>query len=201
MTQSARGQNTSAAARPWPFGSLPSLAFGALLVDPPWHYEMRSAKGETKSPQAHYATLSDDDILALPVGDLASKQALIMLWAVWPKLALAHACLARWGFKYVTGGAWLKMARNGNLRLGTGYNFRSACEPFLLGRMGGPQARLTDVPNVIIAEAREHSRKPDEMRVIVERMTPDARRVELFARAPWPGNAVWGNEVDKFHAT
>jgi N6-adenosine-specific RNA methylase IME4 len=75
---------------------------------------------------------------------------------------------------------------------------RTACEPFILARMGKAQARLTDVPNVIIQPAREHSRKPDQMRQIVERMTPNAFRAELFARGAWAGNDVWGNETEKF---
>lgn len=184
----------------WPFGVLNYMGYGAILADPPWHYEMRSKKGELKSPQAHYATMRDEDILALPVGDLAQRDCLLVLWCVWPKLPLANECVKRWGFKHVTGGIWVKMAKNGNLRIGTGYTMRGACEPFIIARNGDPQARLTDVPNVIFAEPREHSRKPDEMRVIVERMTPRAFRCELFAREPWPGNDVWGNETAKFEA-
>lgn len=49
-----------------------------------------------------------------------------------------------------------------------------------------------------VAPAREHSRKPPEARAMLERMTPRAWRCELFAREPWPGNEVWGNETDKF---
>ncbi|MFO0729377.1 MAG: MT-A70 family methyltransferase [Nitrospiraceae bacterium] len=68
----------------------------------------------------------------------------------------------------------------------------------LVARIGRPQARLTDVPNVIIAPGREHSRKPDDMRAICERLSPHGPRCELFAREAWPGNEVWGNETGKF---
>lgn len=183
----------------WPFEPFLPFSFGALLVDPPWSYEMYSEKGYKKSPEAQYETMSDDDLLAMPVGDLAGKDCILMMWAVWPKLPLAMACMERWGFKHITGGSWIKTTKDGTaLKIGTGYNFRTACEPFLLGRMGPSQARLTNVPNVIIATAREHSRKPDEMRAIVERLSPNQRRLELFARQPWAGNEVWGNETTKF---
>jgi N6-adenosine-specific RNA methylase IME4 len=182
-----------------PLASLPLFGYDAILADPPWSYEMYSEKGYEKSPEAHYATMSDEDVLNLPVGDLASAQCLLVLWCVWPKLPLAIACVKRWGFKYVTGGSWVKMTKDGSgLRIGTGYTMRSACEPFLIGRTGRPQARVTNIANAILAAPREHSRKPDEMRVIVERMTPKAKRIELFAREPWPGNHVWGNETEKF---
>jgi len=183
------------------FSKLPMFGYDAIIIDVPWHYEMYSDKGEEKSPQAQYATMTDDQVLQLPVGDLASSTCTLIMWAVWPKLPLATACMQRWGFRHVTGGSWVKTTKDGfKPKMGTGYTMRSACEPFLVGRIGRPQARLTDVPNVIIAPAREHSRKPDEMRTIVERMTPGGRRVDLFARAPWPGegNTVWGNETEKF---
>ena len=183
----------------FPFAPLQMFGYGAILIDPAWSYEMYSAKGYEKSPEAHYETMSDEDLLKLPVGSLASHQCTLILWAVWPKLPLAVECLKRWGFSYVTAGSWIKTTKDGTgLRIGTGYTLRSACEPFLIGRMGDPFTRLTDVPNVIIAPGREHSRKPDEMRAIAERMSPGQRRCELFARAPWPGNEVWGNETTKY---
>jgi N6-adenosine-specific RNA methylase IME4 len=184
---------------PWPFGTLQMFGYGAILMDLPWSYEMRTENGYDRSPEAHYDTMSDDDLLHLPIGELASSQCLLVMWAVWPKLPLAVECMKRYGFKYVTGGSWIKTTKDGfKPRMGTGYTLRSASEPFLIGRIGKPQADVRDIMNVIVSPRREHSRKPDEMRVIVERMTPKARRCELFAREPWAGNEVWGNEVQKF---
>ena len=33
---------------------------------------------------------------------------------------------------------------------------------------------------------------------MIERLLPRAYACELFAREPWPGNDVWGNETTKF---
>lgn len=183
------------------FDPLPMFGFDAILIDVPWSYKMYSEKGYDRSPEAHYDTMSDEDVLAMPVGDLASSTCILVMWAVWPKLPLAQACIAKWGFKHITGGTWIKTTKDGlKPKMGTGYVLRSACEPFLIGRIGPPLARLTDLPNVIVAPAREHSRKPDEMRAIVERMAPGGRRADLFARQPWAGegNTAWGNETGKF---
>ena len=180
------------------FGTLPMFGYGAIICDPPWSYEMHTANGYDKSPEAHYSTMRDGAVLGLPVGELATDHCLLFLWAVWPKLPLAVECVKRWGFNYVTGGTWVKRSKAGGLRIGTGYTWRSACEPILIGRMGPCKARGSDIPNVIEACPREHSRKPDEARAIVERLTPGARRIDLFAREPWPGNEVWGNETGKF---
>lgn len=186
--------------RAWPFDPLRPMGYGAILADPPWSYAMRSAKGHAKSPEGHYQTMTDAEILALPVGELAQRDCLLFLWAVWPKLPLALECIKAWGFTYVSGGPWIKRTPSGKLRWGTGYTFRTVNEPFLVARNGAPQARITDLPNIIEAQAREHSRKPPESRAIVERMTPRAFRCELFAREPWAGNEVWGNQTSKFEA-
>jgi N6-adenosine-specific RNA methylase IME4 len=182
----------------WPFGDLKPISYGAILADPPWSYRMRSEKGYGKSPEAHYATMTDAELKALPVSQLARGHCLLVMWAIWPRLPFCVEIMAAWGFKFVTGGSWIKRTAHGKVRWGTGYVLRSGCEPFLVGRIGEPQGSRRNILNVIDAVAREHSRKPPEMRAMVEAMTPTAFRCELFAREAWPGNETWGNELEKF---
>ncbi len=47
----------------------------------------------------------------------------------------------------------------------------------------------------IVAPKREHSKKPNEMRQMIEKVSY-APMVELFARTKTPGWDVWGNEVE-----
>ena len=193
---------------PWPFGSLMPLRYGAILADPPWSYAMRSPKGYGKSPEAHYRTMPLDEIAALPVRDLAGPDCYLFLWSTWPHLPQALQVMQSWGFSYVTGGAWTKRAGGGGLAFGTGYVLRSASEPFLVGKIGRPEPLSRsernvilapeDVPDSIEAVRREHSRKPPQMREMIERILPRSFCCELFAREAWEGHDVWGNEVDKF---
>jgi len=192
----------------WPFGTLTPLAYGAILADPPWPYEMRSAKGYAKSPEAHYDTMPIEKIAALPVGHLAGPDCYLFMWSTWPHLPMALEVLHAWGFVYVTGGSWLKRTRNWSVNMGTGYVLRSATEPFLVGRIGRPRPGSRsvrnciiaphDVPDSIEAVRREHSRKPIEMRQLVEDLVPSSRRCELFARETWPGADIWGNQTECF---
>jgi len=184
----------------WPFGHLRPLGYGAILADPPWRYTMRGPKGYEKSPEAHYETMNDEGLLSLPVHKLARGDCLLVMWAIWPRLPFAVKVMEAWGFKFVTGGSWIKRTPYGKIRWGTGYTLRSGCEPFLVGRIGEPQGQPRNILNVIDAVAREHSRKPPEMRAMVEALTPQAFRCELFAREAWPGNTVWGLETEKFNA-
>ena len=192
----------------WPFGALQPLRYGAILADPPWAFETISDKGHGKSPEAHYATMSAEAIAALPVDHLAAPDCYLFLWATWPHLETALWVMQAWGFTYVTGGSWTKRTRAWAPAMGTGYTLRSATEPFLVGKIGRPrgadrsQLNLIiapeDVPDGIEAQRREHSRKPDAMRAMVEALVPDQPRCELFAREAWPGAEVWGNQTERF---
>ena len=46
--------------------------------------------------------------------------------------------------------------------------------------------------------AREHSRKPDEAYAMLEALSPNARRADVFARQRRPGWDGWGLELSKF---
>jgi len=184
----------------WPFAPLTPLKYGAIIADPPWSYEMYSERGLAKSPEAHYGTMSAEAIAALPVGHLAGRDCLLFLWSTWPHVPVALDVMRAWGFRYKTGGAWVKRTRkHWGPAFGTGYILRSATEPFLIGTVGSPEISDRSVRNLLIdATRREHSRKPPEAREIVQRLLPRAFACELFGREPWPGHEVWGNEVTKF---
>jgi len=200
----------------WPFDGLSPLKYGVILADPPWAYSMRSGKGYEKSPEAHYETMPLDAIKALPVRDLAAGDCLLFMWSTWPHLFQAAEVMTAWGFTYKTGGSWFKKTIKGKSAFGTGYIMRSSCEPYLVGSIGKPfiQSRserngfeadeptndLTIIPDRIDAVRREHSRKPSEMREIIERLCPHAFGAELFAREPWAGFDTWGDQSDLFEA-
>lgn len=203
------GEPAPAPASAWPFGALAPLGYDLIDIDPPWPTRMRSAKGEKKSSVGKYGAMPFEEIMALPVGDLAAKHCLIRVWCTWPLLlhggdpkrhyAGADAgrsrvgeCLRAWGFRYVTGGSWFKRTVSGGPAFGTGYVLRSACEPFLIGKIGAPKTTRA-VRNAVEGLARGHSRKPEEGYAMLERLMPEARRCTLFAPPhPRRGWDVWG---------
>lgn len=173
--------------------------YAVIYVDPPWKFLTRSAKGVgAKSPDAHYPTMTFAELLELPVGQIAAKDCALVMWSTWPHLLKALELVEAWGFTYSTGGAWAKQSRSGRAwQFGTGYRFRSASEPLILATRGSPTWRASAERNLWVAPVREHSRKPEETREAVERMT-DGPRLEIFARQRRPGWDVAGNDVDKF---
>jgi len=188
---------------------LPSFSYDVVMIDPPWPWETYSAKGQEKSPQAQYDTMSFDHIEALRAGDLLAPGGVMFLWCTWPLIERQATVMRRWGLKPVTGGAWAKRTASGKFRWGPGYLLRSVCEPFLIGTLPGSGARGPSLPNMIetLAEivldglAREHSRKPDEAYRLLEALTPKTRRADIFARQSRPGWDGWGRELGKFGIT
>lgn len=180
---------------------LPIFAYDVILADPPWLFEVRSEKGEGKSPQRHYKCLPTPEICALPVGHAAAGDCWLWLWATWPMLRDAHEVMDAWGFRYVTGGPWIKRGKSGKLAFGPGYILRECGEVFLLGKNGSPKTFTKDQRNIIEAPRRQHSRKPDEAYRICERLfDPKARRLDLFSRQERRGWDACGDQVGKFEA-
>ncbi|GLQ20482.1 MT-A70 family methyltransferase [Algimonas porphyrae] len=194
----------------YPFSDLPLFGFDLIMADPPWDFGCWSEKGEAKNAKSHYRCMSLDDIRTLPVGELASKNCLLWLWATNPMLDQAFEVIRAWGFQFKTAGTWVKRTRHGKLGFGTGYVLRSANEPFLLATVSdanvpfliattGEISTARNVRSVIEGPVREHSRKPDEAFAAAEQLIPRARRLELFSRQARPGWTVWGDQADKFN--
>lgn len=189
-----------------PFEGLPKGHYGAILADPPWRFQHWSGKGTARAADNHYNTVTNEELAALPIGDLAAPDCVLFLWVVWPKLEEIIPMIRGWGFTYKTCAFdWIKahvgqieMFRDdGDAQVGMGYWTRANSEPCLLATRGKPKRLNADVRQGIIAPRREHSRKPDGVHERIERLVAGPY-LELFARQRRPGWDCWGNETDKF---
>ena len=189
----------------WPFSNLQMFGYDMLMVDPPWRFETRSEKGRigarAKSPDKHYKTLPVSEIIdRFPVGDLASKNAILWLWCTHPMIDQQIECGRAWGFNFSTTGVWVKRGVSGKLAFGTGYKLRCASEPFAIFTMGNPET-VRNIRTVIEGPKREHSRKPEEALVEARRMVTSGtmgRCVELFSRQSRDGWETWGDQYQLF---
>lgn len=172
--------------------------YKVIYADPPWSWKAYSQKGEGRSAKNHYSVMRLEDIMGLRVHDIADEDAVLLLWAIDPMLPQALAVMAAWGFEFKTVGFyWVKEnAKSPGFFTGLGYYTRANPEQCLLGTRGKGVARVDkSVRKLVVAPRREHSRKPDVVRHLVERLFGDVPRVELFARDKANGWDVWGNEV------
>jgi N6-adenosine-specific RNA methylase IME4 len=193
---------------------LPNKRFLVVLADPPWPYGTYSAKGKGRSDEAHYDTMSIEDIARMPVGSWATDDAVLFLWTIKPILPRAFEVIEAWGFAYRTiGFTWVKTIAYEDdgalfgpppLRFffGMGHWTRANPELCLLATRGRPHRMNADVPELILAPRREHSVKPDEIYPRIERlMRPRGPFFELFASAAAPHRDNWTRSVGKDRAT
>lgn len=176
-----------------------SDAAATVLADPPWRFTNRTGKVAPEHRRlGRYATMSADEIGALPVARVARAKAHCYLWVPNALLRDGLAVMEAWGFEYKSNLVWYKVRRDGGPdRRGVGFYFRNVTEVCLFGVRGRGNRTLAPgrrQPNVVVACKREHSRKPDELYDIIEACSPGPY-LELFARRPRKGWLQWGDEV------
>lgn len=173
----------SEGSRPLPTGQ----RFPIVYADPATRYV--SGFGD-RSIENHYPTMTTEELCALPVGDLAMRDAVLFVWSTVPQLANTMKMIEAWGFKYVSEWCWDKEVH------GTGHWGFNQHEPLLIATRGEFPAPVPGTqPRSIYREAKgEHSEKPAWFAEQIERIWPSLPKIELFARAPRPGWKVWGNQ-------
>jgi N6-adenosine-specific RNA methylase IME4 len=186
------------------FDGIPKGHYGAILADPPWPFATWSHKGQGRSGEAHYSTMTHDDLRALPVCDLAADDCVLFLWVVQTQIPQAVKLLKAWDFQFKSV-AFIWNKGNGLplfpddivLQMGMGKWTRAEFEQCWLATRGKPKRLAADVRQVLTERRREHSRKPDGIHERIERLVAGPY-LELFARQQRPGWTAWGNETDKF---
>jgi len=174
--------------------------FSTVLADPPWQFTNKTGKIAPEHKRlARYATLSFQDIRALPVAAVTRDTAHLYLWCPNALLPEGIAVMQAWGFTYKSNLVWHKVRKDGGSDgRGVGFYFRNVTELILFGVKGKDARTLAPgrrQVNLLATRKREHSRKPDEQYAIIEACSPGPF-LELFARGTRKGWAMWGNQAD-----
>lgn len=169
-----------------PAPPLPAGRFDLIYADPPWQL---GATDTERGPNRHYPTMPLHDIAALQIP--AANDAVLFLWAVDTRLPEALQVMDAWGFTYASSIVWVKH------HFGLGAWVRNQHEQLLIGKRGrfSPPPPDLRIASVIHERRGRHSEKPAAVYELLERMYPNATRLELFARKARPGWTAWGNQV------
>ena len=175
-----------------------SKKYKIIYADPPWAFNFKNRKGLSDEAKGKlYDTMKAEDIVNLPVKDIADDNCVLFLWIMNSIMPDALKAIKSWGFEYKTVAfTWVKTTTTGKHFFGGGNWTRSNPEICLLATKGKPKRISASVRNLCVAQRREHSRKPDEIRNSIVELCGDIPRVELFCRYPEKGWDVWGNEVE-----
>lgn len=174
--------------------------FSTIYADPPWRFQNRTGKVAPEHKRLNrYETMDLKDIMALPVAEVAAQKSHLYLWVPNALLPDGLAVMKAWGFEYKGNIIWEKVRKDGGPDgRGVGFYFRNVTEILLFGIRGGSNNRTLPPArsqvNLIRAQKREHSRKPDEFIPLIESCSPGPF-LELFARGDREGWAMWGNQA------
>lgn len=175
--------------------NLPAQVFNVIYADPAWQYNNTGLNG---AAEHHYGTMPVEDIYNLPrnINLCVADDAVLFLWATNPLLLEALECVRRWGFAYKTNLVWVKTELD---KPGVGWYVRGRHELLLIATRGSftplDEHLSPPIGSVLEAPIQEHSRKPDAVYAIIERLYPGCNYVELFARRAREGWAAWGDEA------
>jgi N6-adenosine-specific RNA methylase IME4 len=115
----------------------------------------------------------------------------------WPLLSASTEILSRLWRRSNLWLNWILLLADRDCFTGLGFWTRANPEPCLLATRGQPKRSAGDVPKLLIAPRREHSRKPEETYARIERLLPGPY-LELFARQSRPGWDGFGDQEGLF---
>lgn len=163
--------------------------FATIYADPPWPYENEASRA---AAVLHYPVMTLEDIRAERVAELAEDNAHLHLWTTNAFLREAMDLIEAWGFRYRSTFVWVKD------RIGMGNYWRVSHEFLLLGVRGRLRFRDRAQASWLLAKRGTHSRKPDGVRQLIEKVSPGPY-LELYGRAELPHTdwTVYGNRVER----
>ncbi|GHV47021.1 hypothetical protein FACS189499_03660 [Clostridia bacterium] len=175
--------------------------YDLLYADPPW----KQSKGEKKSVRAN----SSGKPLDYPVIDLADitkhlcradkltrENSILFLWTIDKYLFEAQNIAEILGYKLHARMIWDKVTgipaaftvRYGHEYLL--YMYKGKLSPVALEERG-------KIHTVFREQVKRHSQKPEQAYCVIERLYPNLRKLELYARGERSGWDCWGNEVSE----
>ena len=173
--------------------------YKTIYADPPWQFQNRTGKVAPEHKRLNrYPTMKLEDIMKLPVGDVAEEKSHLYLWVPNALLPEGLQVMKAWGFEYKTNLIWEKTRRDGEPDgRGVGFYFRNVTEILLFGIKGEKNRTLDpgrSQVNLIRAMKKEHSRKPEEFIRLIEDCS-NAPYLEVFARGDRDNWDMWGNQA------
>lgn len=172
-----------------------SPPYRTIVADPPWPIRWNGGVGgrRARAVPLAYSLMPIDEIIALPVGELADADAHLFLWvtAEFNRRGVGVHVAESWGFDVRSEIIWRK--RN----FGMGAMPRLGHEVLLVATRGSlPWTGPKNVHSVqewpqVYENGKHHSAKPHAALDLVEQVSPGPY-VELFSRTPRLGWDSWG---------
>ena len=170
-----------------------------ILADPPWQIgkggkkavRVNSSGGELDYPTISLSKIQD---ILWDARGLADKDHVLFCWTIDKYLHQSEELLRALDYKLHARLIWNKVTG-----IPAAFTIRYGHEYLLYAYHGKllpvAEAERGKIHSVFTEQVKRHSQKPEVSYQIIERLYPNTRKLELFARRQRDGWDVWGNEV------
>lgn len=163
--------------------------FEVVQIDPPWRIKGAQRNNTSfmfsnNKFNLDYNTMSNSEIMNIPV-EVLSRKGFCFLWILNSQMHIGYECMNKWGYEVVDQLTWIK-TKNRKIHISHGFYFLHSSEVCLVGYKCPPneyvefKSKVSN--NLIVAEIRKKSQKPDQIYTLIDILIPGAKKVELFAR-------------------
>ena len=173
--------------------------YDLILADPPWKQSKggrKSVRPESSGKQLDYPVCSLEEIkehLRQTV-NLTGENSVLFLWTIDKYLFEAQQIAEELGYKLHARMIWNKVTG-----IPAAFTVRFGHEYLLYMYKGKLTPVATNergkIHTVFTEQVTKHSKKPQISYEIINRLYPDLRKIELYAREERENYDVWGNEV------
>lgn len=173
--------------------------YDLILADPPW----KQSKGGKKSVRENSSgrpldyqvcTLEEIEEHLRRAAELTGENAILFLWTIDKYLFSAQEIAERLGFKMHARLIWNKVTG-----IPAAFTVRYGHEYLLYMYKGKLRSVALEergkIHTVFTERVKRHSQKPEISFEIIERLYPQEKKIELYARRERVGWDCWGNEV------
>lgn len=176
------------------------MKYDLILADPAWKQSKggkKSVRPKSSGEELNYTTISLEDIqnIMQQAHDMCESQHILFLWTIDKYLHEAEEMAIKMGYKLHARMIWNKVTG-----IPAAFTVRYGHEYLLYFYKGNLTPVSKDergkIHTVFTEKVKAHSQKPEISYQIIERLYPEAKRIELFCRTKRPGWHGWGNEIE-----
>ena len=173
--------------------------YSVIYADPPWKQSKGGAKSVRKNSSGKpldYPTieLSEIEDHLRTATQLTTENSILFLWTIDKYLFESETIAKRLGYKLHARMIWNKVTG-----IPAAFTIRFGHEYLLYMYKGKLLPVATEergkIHSVFTEQVKKHSQKPETAYQIIERLYPDANKLEMYARNYRDSWDCWGNEV------
>ena len=177
------------------------MLYNLLYIDPPWRQSKggkKSVRPNSSGKELDYSVLNLEQIedIIQKASDLTTDNSVMFLWTIDKYLFEAEEIAKKLDYKLHARMIWNKVTG-----IPAAFTIRYGHE-YLLYLYKGKLIKVAKeergkIHSVFTEQVTKHSKKPEIAYQIIERLYPETKKLELFARNKRNGWDSWGNEINK----